>query len=123
MNTKVVQEISPEKYLCAKMSTVLSFSLNGFTTEDMKSKWDEKLRNKWVSEQMSEHGITKDQIDLDKMPNTKYDEIEKIVEKKVKDIIGLLKASHGKFEDPDFGPTASDKLGALSLYGKEGRPE
>ena len=44
-------------------------------------------------------------------------EIDKKVEAKVKEIIDKCSINHTKFEDPDFGPTASDPLGALSLYG------
>ena len=33
------------------------------------------------------------------------------------DIIDKLKISHEKFEDPDFGPSAADEFGAISLYG------
>lgn len=40
-----------------------------------------------------------------------------IVEKKVKEYVDKLKSTHGKFEDRDFGPQETDKLGASSLYG------
>ena len=43
--------------------------------------------------------------------------IRKHVEPKVKAIVDELKASSRKFEDPDFGPTIKDPLGAISLYG------
>ena len=43
--------------------------------------------------------------------------IRKHVEPRVKAIIDDLKASSKKFEDPDFGPTEKDGLGAISLYG------
>ena len=43
--------------------------------------------------------------------------IDRVVEGKVKAIIDKLKVSHQKFEDPDFGPTEDDELGAKSLYG------
>ena len=42
--------------------------------------------------------------------------IEAKVEAKVKEIVNKLKASHEKFEDPDFGPTEKDEYGALSFY-------
>eukprot|EP01033_Poteriospumella_lacustris_P005213 gene5213-3723_t len=45
------------------------------------------------------------------------DKINKKVERKVKEIIDKLKTTHSKFEDPDFGPTADDEYGAVSLYG------
>eukprot|EP01041_Mallomonas_annulata_P003480 gene3480-6926_t len=48
--------------------------------------------------------------------------LDQQVEKKVKEIIAKLKASHSKFEDPDFGPTETDEHGALALYGPNGPP-
>lgn len=45
------------------------------------------------------------------------EKIDKRVEKKVKEIVDGLKVSHGKFEDPDFGPNEKDEFGAKSLYG------
>ena len=39
------------------------------------------------------------------------------VETKIKSVIDDLRASHGKFEDKDFGPTEVDPYGAKSLYG------
>ena len=39
------------------------------------------------------------------------------VEPRVKAIVEGLKASSQKFEDPDFGPTQKDPLGAVSFYG------
>jgi hypothetical protein len=47
------------------------------------------------------------------------DEVELQVEKKVREIIQVLKTNHTKFIDPDFGPTPEDPYGALSLYGNE----
>lgn len=43
--------------------------------------------------------------------------IETKIESKVKDIVNKLKASHGKFEDKDFGPNEKDTFGAISFYG------
>lgn len=43
--------------------------------------------------------------------------IRKHVEPRVKEIVDQCKASSRKFEDPDFGPTEKDPLGAVSLYG------
>lgn len=48
--------------------------------------------------------------------------VEGPVEKKVKELVDKLKASHAKFEDPDFGPQESDEFGAKALYG-EGKPD
>lgn len=45
-------------------------------------------------------------------------EIDKQVEKKVKEVVDKLKISHEKFTDPDFGPNEKDEFGANSLYGK-----
>jgi hypothetical protein len=50
---------------------------------------------------------------------TKRDMIEKAVETKVKEIVDRVKATHGKYIDPDFGPTEQDPNGAISLYGNE----
>jgi len=76
-----------ENYLFSKMSTVLSYSIDGFTRADL--------------EQGQE----------------KFDNIEKEVSKHVRAIVNALKTSHKKFEDPDFGPSDKDQFGALSLYG------
>ena len=57
--------------------------------------------------------------DMKRGTNSKIDDFDKEVEKAVKAIINKLKASHGKFVDPDFGPTADDPHGAKSLYGDE----
>lgn len=43
--------------------------------------------------------------------------VELKIEAKLKDIIQKLKASHSKFEDPDFGPNEKDEFGAMSFYG------
>lgn len=43
--------------------------------------------------------------------------IEFKIEAKLKDVINKLKASHEKFEDPDFGPNEKDEFGAMSFYG------
>ena len=43
--------------------------------------------------------------------------IEVKIEAKLKDVINKLKASHEKFEDPDFGPSEKDEFGAISFYG------
>lgn len=51
--------------------------------------------------------------------NSKRDQIEQIVAKQVKELVSETKSVHGKWEDPDFGPTEADPLGALSLYGSE----
>ena len=45
-------------------------------------------------------------------------DIDRQVEKKVKEVVDKLKVSHEKFTDPDFGPNEKDEFGALSLYGK-----
>lgn len=58
------------------------------------------------------------EIDLEKLE----EEFAKSVEKKVKEITDVLKASHSKFEDPDFGPKDDDEHGALALYGPKGPP-
>ena len=41
----------------------------------------------------------------------------------MKEILTELKTNHSKFIDPDFGPTEADEFGALSLYGKSGKPD
>jgi hypothetical protein len=102
-------------YLFAKMSTVLSFPLgegkniiifyrilffSGVKRKDL-------VRTPRTSTNTPEE------------KRTKLDEIESHVEKKVREIIQGLKASHSKFTDPDFGPTESDPLGALCFYGNE----
>eukprot|EP01040_Poterioochromonas_malhamensis_P005074 gene5074-5439_t len=51
------------------------------------------------------------------------DKIEQKIEKKVKEILTDLKASHSKFIDPDFGPNDEDEYGAKSLYGNSGKPD
>lgn len=53
--------------------------------------------------------------DLD--DKAEIDRMDKKVEKRVKELVDQLKASHNKFEDPDFGPLAADEFGAKSLYG------
>lgn len=55
--------------------------------------------------------------DAGKDLKSEEDKINKKVERKVKEIIDKLKTTHSKFEDPDFGPTADDEFGAISLYG------
>ena len=45
------------------------------------------------------------------------------VELKLKSIIDGLRASHGKFEDTDFGPNDADPYGAISLYGAISPPD
>ena len=39
------------------------------------------------------------------------------IEAKVKKVVDTLRASHSKFEDPDFGPNEKDEFGSFSLYG------
>jgi hypothetical protein len=46
-------------------------------------------------------------------------EVEKEVEKRVRSLLKSCRDG-SKFEDPDFGPTPSDELGAKSLYGESG---
>ena len=52
-------------------------------------------------------------------PYTKRDRIEQVVEKKIQGIVNTAKASHSKWEDPDFGPNENDPYGKISLYGSE----
>lgn len=61
-------------------------------------------------------------ISSTKKTKTKIEEIDIAVRKKVKEIVQGLKASHAKFMDPDFGPSESDPLGAIALYGPDGSP-
>ena len=49
-------------------------------------------------------------------------EMEKIVEKRVKETIDNLKQQQTKFVDCDFGPTEEDEFGSISLYGT-GQPD
>lgn len=62
-------------------------------------------------------GFTKQ--DLETAKNSKRDQIEQMVAKQVKELVSEAKSVHGKWCDPDFGPTEADPLGALSLYGAE----
>ena len=48
--------------------------------------------------------------------------IDSIIESKIRVIVDKLKASHEKFEDPDFGPREKDESGAISFYG-DGPPD
>ncbi len=66
-------------------------------------------------------GCTSDELNNSTDPSKKTvrDHIERIVERKIKEIVDKTKATHGKWVDPDFGPTDKDPLGALSLYGNE----
>jgi hypothetical protein len=44
-------------------------------------------------------------------------EVNRKVEKKIREVVDKLKAAHEKFVDPDFGPNDEDPFGAVSLYG------
>ncbi len=59
--------------------------------------------------------INIDGVDLN--DRKKVEEINSLVEKKVKGYVEKLKSSHTKFIDEDFGPDGGDKYGAKSLYG------
>ena len=66
-----------------------------------------------------------DGINLSDPQEKKADKTEKIfktIEKKVQAIINVLKQTHEKFTDKDFGPSSKDIFGAVSLYG-EGKPD
>ena len=56
-------------------------------------------------------------MDITKKDDKNWDNIDKLVVSKVKEIVDKLKISHEKFSDPDFGPNENDEFGALSLYG------
>ena len=56
-----------------------------------------------------------DGVDLN--DRKKVEEINSLVEQKVKVYVEKLKSSHTKFIDEDFGPEEGDEHGAKSLYG------
>ena len=72
----------------SKMSNVISFNITGINLRSIHSKGKE------------------------------LQEMEKIVEGRVREIIEGLKKQQSKFEDKDFGPQEKDEYGAVSLYGK-----
>ena len=74
----------------------------------------EKSKN-YYSKMSTVLSINIDGVDLN--DRKKVDEINSLVEKKVKGYVEKLKSSHTKFIDEDFGPEEGDEHGAKSLYG------
>lgn len=97
-----------DKYIASSFSTVLIISIDGkhsFTVLDQ------------CSSASSTAIVTTVLFLVGKEYTKEQSKIEAQVEKKVKDVVNKLKASHGKFEDPDFGPNEKDEYGAISFYG------
>jgi hypothetical protein len=116
-------------YLFSKMSTVLSFPIDGESRNEL---YNCNIVEHVVGISLADLSRTPRELNIDqlsttsmsstKKPKSKIEEIDIAVRKKVKEIVQGLKASHAKFMDPDFGPTENDPLGAIALYGSGGSP-